>query len=300
MPVYEPGRWINPDDRPDWCGISGAGRFAVPLEGGRFERHRHDDHELWFITEGKARIEVDGALRYVQSGDIVLTRAGEFHDVVEVYEPVKGFFAEIEGAHGWPGGTPRRRAARCARPARARRLPRALMRIAVTGSSGKLGTAAVERLRADGHEVLGLDLHGTPGTGFTRVDLADYGQVLDALLGVTARADGFDAVVHLAAVPVNGLIPDHTTFQGNVAISFNVLWAAMRAGIRRIVTASSITAMGFPFPKPPPYLPLDEEYVAALQHLRPRQGGRGGDGGPARELGPGALDHGTALHQCRG
>lgn len=137
------------------------------------------------------------------------------------------------------------------------------MRVAVTGSSGKLGTAAVTRLRADGHEVLGLDLHGTPGPGFTRVDLADYGQVLDALLGVTARADGFDAVVHLAAVPVNGLIPDHTTFQTNVALSFNVLWAAQRAGIKRIVVASSITAMGFPFEEPPPYLPLDEEFTAA-------------------------------------
>lgn len=137
------------------------------------------------------------------------------------------------------------------------------MRIAVTGSAGKLGTATVARLRADGHEVLGLDLNGAPGAGFTRVDLSDYGQVLDALLGVTARVDGFDAVVHLAAIPVNGLVPDHTTFQANVALTFNVLWASLRAGIRRIVMASSITAMGFPFREEPPYLPLDEEYLAA-------------------------------------
>lgn len=137
------------------------------------------------------------------------------------------------------------------------------MRVALTGSSGTLGTAAAARLRADGHEVLGLDLHGTQGPGFTRVDLSDYGQVLDALLGVTARADGFDAVVHLAAIPVNGLVPDVTTFQTNVALTFNVLWAARRAGIKKIVVASSITAMGFPFSEPPPYLPLDEEFVEA-------------------------------------
>ena len=137
------------------------------------------------------------------------------------------------------------------------------MRIAVTGSSGKLGTATVERLRADGHDVLGLDLAGVPGAGFTRVDLADYGQTLDALLGVTARQSGFDAVVHLAAIPVNGLVPDATTFQNNVAVTFNVLFAAMRAGIHRIVSASSITAMGFPFDEPPPYLPVDEQVVAA-------------------------------------
>src|SRR5690606_29609544 len=86
------------------------------------------------------------------------------------------------------------------------------MRIAVTGSSGLLGRHTVERLRADGHEVIGFDLHGTPGVGFTRVDFSDYGQTLDAFLGVTARHSGVDAVVHLAAIPVNGLVPDATTF----------------------------------------------------------------------------------------
>jgi nucleoside-diphosphate-sugar epimerase len=41
-----------------------------------------------------------------------------------------------------------------------------------------------------------------------------------------------------------------------------VLYGAHR-GIRTVVYASSITAMGFPFDEPPPYLPLDEEYTAA-------------------------------------
>lgn len=137
------------------------------------------------------------------------------------------------------------------------------MRIAVTGSSGKLGTATVARLRADGHDVVGLDLHGAPGAGFTRVDLLDYGQTLDSLLGVTARHDGLDAVVHLAAIPVNGLVPDATTFQNNIVVSFNVVHAAVRAGIRFIVTASSITAMGFPFDEPPAALPIDESTTQA-------------------------------------
>jgi len=137
------------------------------------------------------------------------------------------------------------------------------MRIAITGSSGKLGRAAVEVLRARGHEVIGLDVAGTPGAGFTRVELLDYGQTLDALLGITARHTGLDALVHLAAIPVNGLVPDVTTFHNNMLVSFNVLFAAHRAGIRTIVTASSITAMGFPFDEAPPYLPLDEQYTAA-------------------------------------
>ncbi|MGV8880929.1 MAG: NAD-dependent epimerase/dehydratase family protein [Rhodoglobus sp.] len=137
------------------------------------------------------------------------------------------------------------------------------MRIAVTGSSGLLGRHTVERLRADGHEVIGFDLHGTAGAGFTRVDLADYGQTLDAFLGVTARHQGVDAVVHLAAIPVNGLVPDATTFHNNMTVSFNVLYGAYRAGIRTIVSASSITAMGFPFEDAPPYLPVDEQVTAA-------------------------------------
>ena len=137
------------------------------------------------------------------------------------------------------------------------------MMIAVTGSSGLLGRATVDRLRADGHDVLGLDLAGTPGEGFTRVDLSDYGQVLDSLLGVTARHSGLDAVVHLAAIPVNGLVPDAATFHNNMTVSFNVMFGALRAGIRTIVYASSITAMGFPFGEAPDSLPVDEAATAA-------------------------------------
>jgi len=136
------------------------------------------------------------------------------------------------------------------------------MRIAVTGSNGKIGRATTARLLADGHEVVGFDLDGARGPGFTRVDLHDYGQTLDALLGVTFRHDGVDALVHLAAIPVNGLVPDATTFHHNMTVSFNVLFGAHRAGIKRIVYASSINAMGFPFDEPPPYLPLDEDYTA--------------------------------------
>ena len=138
------------------------------------------------------------------------------------------------------------------------------MIVGVTGSEGKLGRATVERLRSAGHTVVGFDLHGPAGAGFTRVDLGDYGQTLDAFLGVTARHDGLDALVHLAAVPVNGVIPDVATFQNNVSASSHVFFAAYRAGIRTIVSASSITAMGFPFDVPPPFLPLDETHTAAF------------------------------------
>ena len=76
-----------------------------------------------------------------------------------------------------------------------------LMRVAVTGGSGKLGRSVVRRLSEEGHEVTNLDRTGTRGRGFTEVDLRNYGQVVDVFLGLEDRHSGFDAVVHLAAIP---------------------------------------------------------------------------------------------------
>lgn len=135
------------------------------------------------------------------------------------------------------------------------------MRIALTGSSGKLGTVVARELRASGHEVIGLDVVGARGPGFVQVDLADYGQVVDALTAVGDRHDGVEAVVHLGAVPAPGIRSDVATFHNNMAATFNVWWAASRLGIRRIVSASSETVLGLPFDAPPPYIPVDEEYA---------------------------------------
>lgn len=136
------------------------------------------------------------------------------------------------------------------------------MRIALTGSSGKLGSVVLRELRAAGHDVIGMDIVGTRGPGFVRVDLTDYGQVVDALTAVNDQHDGVDAVVHLAAIPAPGIAPDIATFHNNMPSTFNVFWAAIRLGITRIVYASSETVLGLPFDVPPPYIPVDEEYAA--------------------------------------
>lgn len=134
------------------------------------------------------------------------------------------------------------------------------MRIALTGSSGKLGTVVARELRAAGHDVIGMDVVGPRGPSFVEVDLTDYGQVVDALGAVGDRHDGVDAVVHLGAIPAPGIRSDIATFHNNMAATFNVFWAAVRLGIRRIVYASSETVQGLPFDTPPPYVPVDEEY----------------------------------------
>ncbi len=132
------------------------------------------------------------------------------------------------------------------------------MRIAVTGSAGKLGQAVVTHLVETGHSVTGLDAVGAPGEGFVRVDLTDTGQVLDALAGVEERHDGLDAVVHLAASPAPGIRPDTVLLQDNLAMTIAVFQAARRAGIARIVHASSETLLGLPLTEPPPAAPIDE------------------------------------------
>lgn len=134
------------------------------------------------------------------------------------------------------------------------------LRIAATGGNGKLGRATVDGLRAAGHEVTVLDVAGPDRWTYTRVDLTDYGQVIDALAGIDDRHGEVDAVAHLAAVPAPGLWSDVATFHHNMSATFNVFQACRRLGIRTIVYASSETVLGLPFETPPPYVPLDEEY----------------------------------------
>ena len=134
------------------------------------------------------------------------------------------------------------------------------MRIALTGASGKLGTVVERELRAHGHDVTALDAVGPRRDGFTRIQLTDYGAVVDAFSAIDERHSGLDAVVHLGAIPAPGIETDIATFQNNMLAAFHVVQAARRAGIRRIVTASSETVLGLPFDIDPPYAPVDEEY----------------------------------------
>ncbi len=135
------------------------------------------------------------------------------------------------------------------------------MRIAVTGSSGKLGKVAVAALRAAGHRVTGFDIVSSVyGDDTVRLDCADFGAVMGALSGVDTAARRFDAVLHLAGIPKPGATTDEAAFRINVMGTYNVFSAAARLGIDRVVWASSETILGLPFAEPPRFAPIDETH----------------------------------------
>jgi nucleoside-diphosphate-sugar epimerase len=131
------------------------------------------------------------------------------------------------------------------------------MKICVTGASGKIGRAAVEELRAHGHDVLPVDLHTVrvfTGPAVVGADLTDPTQAAEVLRGM-------DAVVHIANHPAPDLVPPTKTFHDNVTMNFNVLHAAVHERLQRVVWASSETTLGLPFnAEPPAYVPVDEDH----------------------------------------
>ena len=65
--------------------------------------------------------------------------------------------------------------------------------VVVTGGAGKLGRACVDELVRHGWDVVVFDRVPPPSESeavFIPIDLTDYGQVLDAMLGVEERYPG--------------------------------------------------------------------------------------------------------------
>lgn len=129
-------------------------------------------------------------------------------------------------------------------------MSRAKAKYAVTGGAGFIGSGLVRALLARGDaDVAVLDnlLTGSEKNladvggeiDFHRVDIRDYDAVVGAISGV-------QVVFHLAAIPsvprsIDDPVPSHEV---NIDGAFNVLRAAHRAGVRRVVYAASSSAYG--------------------------------------------------------
>lgn len=146
-------------------------------------------------------------------------------------------------------------------------------RIVFTGGAGKAGRHVVPYLLDKGYKVLNVDLKPLdhPGVNTLIADLTDSGATFNALT-THYGFDGFeegrpaqapDAVVHFAAIPRVLIEPDNVTFAANVTSTYNVIEAAMKLGVKKVIIASSETTYGVCFAegdKDFHSFPLEEDY----------------------------------------
>ncbi|WP_089326255.1 NAD-dependent epimerase/dehydratase family protein [Actinomadura meyerae] len=141
----------------------------------------------------------------------------------------------------------------------------------VTGAAGFIGSHLVDRLLADGHEVIGVDdlSSGTnirPGVELWEMDVADPALV------ERAAARRPEVICHLAAqvsvrVSVSDPLGDART---NVVGTANVLEAARAAGGRKVVVTSSCAVYGVPDALP---VPADAELRPASPYAASKVAG---------------------------
>jgi nucleoside-diphosphate-sugar epimerase len=134
------------------------------------------------------------------------------------------------------------------------------MKVIVTGGSGKLGQFVVADLAENGHEVVSVDQR-LPADRLDRVhyrvvNLMNIGEIAGAMKGC-------DAAVHLGAIPNPYGHADEVVFVNNTQATFNVFQSASLLGIKKLATASSVSAYGAawsPTPLYPRYAPIDEDH----------------------------------------
>lgn len=129
------------------------------------------------------------------------------------------------------------------------------MKCLVTGGAGYIGSVTSLRLREAGHQVVVLDdLRGggraPADLSFVNADISDAARVCEVL-----RGHQIDVVVHLAAYIEVGasMSAPGEYFENNVGGLMTVLAAMQRAGVARIVYASSAAVYGNA-----PESPIDE------------------------------------------
>jgi len=135
------------------------------------------------------------------------------------------------------------------------------MKILIIGGAGYIGSHVVRECLDQGHTVTVFD---NLSSGL-RVNLfADarfvHGDIMDSMALTHTAAEGFDALVHLAAFKAAGesMIKPEKYSLNNINGTVNILNAASEGGIQNIVFSSSAAVYG-----EPQYLPIDENHPKA-------------------------------------
>ena len=111
--------------------------------------------------------------------------------------------------------------------------------ILITGAAGKIGTMLRPRLARPGRTLRLLDIAPlTAGPGEEVIQAS----VTDAA-AMAAASQGADAVIHLGGIP--GEAPWPEILEVNIDGTYQVFEAARRAGVGRVIFASSNHAVGF-------------------------------------------------------
>lgn len=139
--------------------------------------------------------------------------------------------------------------------------------VLVTGAAGGIGRVVVAELARAGLTVLAADrvTWDAPGVAARLTgDLGDPAFVTECFAGPAATAvGGVAAVVHLAAIPAPGIVPEHETLLLNAGSAYLVLNEAGRQGVRRVVVSSSFSAVGLAWAdrdQSPHHVPVDERH----------------------------------------
>lgn len=133
------------------------------------------------------------------------------------------------------------------------------MKILATGSAGKIGRVQVRMLREAGHEVRTFDTKA-PRREEDAGGEHHFGDLRD-LLAVRRAARGMDAIVHLGAIPSDRRDAGEDVLAVNVQGTWNVLFAAVEAGVGRVVAYSSVNALGcVGGHRPVEHLPVRDDY----------------------------------------
>ncbi len=120
------------------------------------------------------------------------------------------------------------------------------MRILLTGHKGYIGAVAGPMLRAAGHEVVGLDADLFAGCEFGEA-APEIPEIRKDIRDLTkADLEGFDAVVHLAALSNDplGNLDATLTYDINHLASVRLAELAKAAGVKRFVFSSSCSTYG--------------------------------------------------------
>ena len=120
------------------------------------------------------------------------------------------------------------------------------MKIIVTGHDGYIGAVMVPLLQEASHEVVGLDVGWFDGCDFGEKPPIVPTQRVDIRDADAVDFDGFDAVIHLAALsndPLGDLNPE-TTYDINHRASLKLAELAKRAGVPRFLYSSSCSLYG--------------------------------------------------------